>query len=611
MNPGFLWQSALERIRQRVTPSAYTTWFRDTSGITLEGRRLTVGVANAFACEHLGRRFADLARVALSEALGAPAQIAFVVSAAPTGRPTGAASGRPQSSQDASPASSAADAALFARPSAAPARRRATGTPHGQGAQIAHYGVATHAPHTAPTPPPPMPPATWDHPPAASTTAHAPFGVGEHAFVQARRVVSQWMAQPPLLKLDSAHAAPFDVQGQQQAPDQVAPTQAPMRGSEGPRRAPTTPRLLVTPEPAPTAFAEPPSAQHDLRPGYRFETFVVGMANRLAFAAAQEVTRAPGTQYNPLLIYGAAGLGKTHLLHAIGHQANTNGLRTVYVTAEQFTTELVEAIHQRATEKFRRRYRAVDVLLLDDAQWIAGREATEEEFFHTFNWLHEANKQIVLASDCAPQAMRRLHDRLRSRCAWGLIADIQAPDMGARLDILRAKAQAQAITITDEALACLARPTCANVRELEGKLTRVVAYARLLERPLDAALVAQALAPLGAASSASVGGEAAPSPQSRTVDAMMALSAVSRHYGVSMVALLGKSREHQVAWARQVAMHVLRETTSASLFQIGAQLGGRDHTTIMHGCARVSQALASDPLLRADLAAIHAALQAL
>ena len=176
----------------------------------------------------------------------------------------------------------------------------------------------------------------------------------------------------------------------------------------------------------------------------------------------------------------------------------------------------------------------------------------------------------------------------------------------------RAKAQAQALAISEEALACLARPTCANVRELEGKLTRVVAYARLLERPLDAALVAQALAPLGAASSASVidaGGETLLSPSRRTVDAMMALSAVSRHYGVSMVALLGKSREHQVAWARQVAMYVLRETTSASLFQIGAQLGGRDHTTIMHGCARVGQALASDPHLRADLAAIHAALQ--
>lgn len=606
MNPGFLWQSALERIRQRVTPSAYTTWFRDTSGIALDGRRLTVGVANAFACEHLGRRFADLARVALSEALGAPAQIAFIVSAAPTGRRASAPSARVATGADLG-AHSATDASMAPTP---PTQRRTTGTPHGQGAQIAHYGVATHAPHAAPTPPPPMPPATWDHPPTAPTTAHAPFGVGEHPNVQAHRVVSQWMAQPPLFKLDGAHTAPFDVQGQQQAPDPVAPTQATIHGSGGPRRAPTTPRLLVTPEPAPTAIAEPPSAQHDLRPGYRFETFVVGTTNRLAFAAAQEVTRAPGMQYNPLLIYGAAGLGKTHLLHAIGHQANSNGLRTVYVTAEQFTTELVEAIHQRATEKFRRRYRAVDVLLLDDAQWIAGREATEEEFFHTFNWLHEANKQIVLASDCAPQAMRRLHDRLRSRFAWGLIADIQAPDTGARFDILRAKAQVQAITITDEAIACLARPACANVRELEGKLTRVVAYARLLERPLDAALVAQALAPLGAVSSASACGEAAPSPQSRTVDAMMALSAVSRHYGVSMVALLGKSREHQVAWARQVAMYVLRETTSASLFQIGAQLGGRDHTTIMHGCARVSQALASDPLLRADLATIHAALQA-
>jgi chromosomal replication initiator protein len=250
----------------------------------------------------------------------------------------------------------------------------------------------------------------------------------------------------------------------------------------------------------------------------------------------------------------------------------------------------------------------VDVLLMDDAQWIAGREATEEEFFHTFNWLHEANKQIVLTSDCAPQAMRRLHDRLRSRFAWGLIADIQTPDAAQRLDILRAKAQAQALDIADETLACLTQPACASVRELEGKLTRVVAYAHLLERPLDAALVAQALAPLGGASMATGDPTTAgpfDAPARRPVDAVAALEAVGRHFGVSVAALLGKSREHQVAWARQVAMYVLRETTSASLFQIGARLGGRDHTTIMHGCARVSQALASDPRLRADLAAIQ------
>src|SRR5579862_1912885 len=577
MNPQHVWQTTLARIQLCVSVGAFTIWFRGTLRLELRGATLTVVVGSTFACEHLRQRFGDVARVALSETLGRPAHVVFLVQSATT-----------------TPTTSTTSNAASARVPAPtrPTPQRSTGAPPVRAGRVTHparrnvtYDTGpAYAAHVAPTP--------SDHPGA-------------------------WYAQPPLLGADaqpSSAPAQWTTKSHKQAP---IPAEV-KRGDFGaplpafaPRRALITPRLLEA--------GGSSATHHALHTHYRFETFVVGLHNRLAYAAAQEVTRAPGLSYNPLVICGDAGLGKTHLLQAIGHQANAAGLRVIYVTAEQFTTELVEAIHLHTTEDFRQRYRAVDVLLMDDVQLIAGREATEEEFFHTFNWLHEANKQIVLGSDCAPQAMRRLHDRLRSRFSWGLIADIQPPDAPCRVDIVQAKAHAQQLDIGDEAIAALARPPCASVRELEGRLTRVVAYARLLQRPLDAALVTQALAPLASSgASAHEGAEqmgrsfhmlpgdndvvGRPLP---VASVSQTLKAVARRYGVAVEALLGKSREHQVAWARQVAMYLLREVTSASLFQIGAQLGGRDHTTIMHGCARVSQALSSDARLRDDIAAIR------
>jgi chromosomal replication initiator protein len=335
---------------------------------------------------------------------------------------------------------------------------------------------------------------------------------------------------------------------------------------------------------------------HDLHPRYVFETYIVGVSNRLAYAASQEVASTPGERYNPLFIYGGVGLGKTHLLHAIGHRARAEGRSVAYVTAERFTNEIIEAIRQRTTDEFRAKYRAVDVLLVDDVQFIAGKESTEEEFFHTFNTLHESSRQIVLSSDRVPHAMH-LHDRLRSRFAWGLMADIQAPDFEQRLEILRAKAAGVAMPIPEEVLVCLARPECANIRSLEGALNGVIAHAQMLRQPLDARLVAQAMAPLEAERA------------QRPVESAEVLASVARHFGVSVEALSGKSREHGVAWARQVAMYLLREETPASLLQIGQQLGGRDHTTVMHGYNRVSKALLMDERVRGDIAAIRAALR--
>jgi chromosomal replication initiator protein len=329
---------------------------------------------------------------------------------------------------------------------------------------------------------------------------------------------------------------------------------------------------------------------------YLFETFIVGTTNRLAYAAAQEVAQNPGERYNPLLIYGGVGLGKTHLLHAIGHLTHQRGLSVAYVTAEQFTNEIIEAIRLRATDAFRARYREVDVLLVDDIQFIAGKESTEEEFFHTFNALHEANKQIVLSSDRVPQAMRQLHDRLRSRFEWGLIADIQPPDYEHRLAILRAKAATLPTPLTDETLASLARPEHESIRALEGALTRAMAYARMLEQPLTPRLVADALAPLADSSS------------TRPVEPAQVLAAVAEHYHFTVAELQSKSRERAIARARQIAMYLLREETPTSLAQIGQQLGGRDHTTVMHGCAHIAQALAQDDTLRREIGAIRAAL---
>ncbi len=517
-----VWQAALERIRERVSQGAYTTWFRGASGVVLNGRTLTVSVSNSFAAEHLARRFEDIARAAVSQVIGAPAEVRFEVSPFAS---------IPYARQDDTPARPS-------RPTSAPQRSRAARPERAQSAP------APALPHVAPR--------------------------GD-----ARRVDGH-VAQPPLPGLSRGSASGPLKTPLLAASDARAPASGPLR-----------------------AGSRPPSEQDaDANPRFSFETFVVGQSNRFAYAASQEIARAPGERYNPLLIWGGVGLGNTHLLYAIGRRLMERGLRVAYVTAEQFTNEIVEAIRRRATPSFRERYRTVDALLVDDVQFIAGRDSTEEEFFHTFNWLHEANKQIVLTSDRPPRAMPQLHDRLRSRFEWGLMVDIQPPTFEERLAILRAKAVELEIEAPEEALEQVARPECESIRELEGELKRVAIWARTMGASLDARTVARALGPMRHEKQAA----------SRPVDAAAVLATVSSRFAVTTEALLGKSRERQVAWARQVAMYLLREETDASLFQIGAQLGGRDHTTIMHGCAAVARRIAEDTRARADVTAAQAAL---
>jgi chromosomal replication initiator protein len=328
-----------------------------------------------------------------------------------------------------------------------------------------------------------------------------------------------------------------------------------------------------------------------LNPRYIFDTFVVGNSNRLAHAACQAVAEKPAMQYNPLFLYGGVGLGKTHLLHAIGHVAVANALQVLYVSSEEFTNELINAIRAQNTSSFRDKYRTIDVLLVDDIQFIAGKESTQEEFFHTFNALHGNGKQIVMTSDRPPKALITLEDRLRSRFEWGLIADIQPPDLETRLAILRDKAENHGITIPGNVLDVIARQVQSNIRELEGALNRVLASARLNGSPLTPELAASALADLMAR------------PTTVTLDELV--MTVADFYSISRDDLLGRGRNKELVHPRQVVMYLAREELQLTLPQIGESLGGRDHTTVMYGVDKISQSLDSDDNIRREVLAIR------
>jgi len=328
---------------------------------------------------------------------------------------------------------------------------------------------------------------------------------------------------------------------------------------------------------------------------YTFDRFVVGGANRLAHAASQAVADQPGEAYNPLFLYGGVGLGKTHLLHAIGHEVLSRGLSVVYVSSETFTNDLIESIREHRTDDFRARYRRANILMIDDIQFIASKERTQEEFFHTFNAIHEGGGQIVLTSDKTPKAIPTLEDRLRSRFEMGLIADVQPPDLETRIAILRTKVNGRA-EITNDVLELIAQQVQSNIRELEGSLNRVLAYAMLHGRSVSAELVGEALADL-----------MAPPPVVREPEGIVA--AVSQHFGVSLVDLRGKARNQKIVAPRHLAMYLLREDGRLSYPQIGALFGGRDHTSVLHACDKISKEIERDGQARGDARAIRESLR--
>jgi chromosomal replication initiator protein len=331
---------------------------------------------------------------------------------------------------------------------------------------------------------------------------------------------------------------------------------------------------------------------------YTFDTFLVGTCNRLAHAAAQRVAQDPGGSYNPLFIYSGVGLGKTHLLHAIGHVASRSCPRVMYVTAEQFTNEFISAIREGKSEDFRNKYRSVDVLLLDDIQFIAGKEQTQEGLFHTFNDLHNASRQIVLSCDRPPKSLSLLEDRLRSRFEWGLIVDMQPPDFETRIAILQKKAEEQKSDVPPDVLDLIARRIQKNIRELEGALNRIMAYSRLIKEPLTTDLVTKALA------------EIASDAHKRSLTPSLIVQSVAAYYGLATEVLQSKRRDKPLTIARHLAMYLLREELQCSWTQIGKELGGRDHSTVLHGYQKITNDINTDPAMLRDLLDIRERLYA-
>jgi len=338
---------------------------------------------------------------------------------------------------------------------------------------------------------------------------------------------------------------------------------------------------------APAVAARGATNIEGLNPRYTFDTFVVGSSNQFAQAACQAVAELPSRAYNPLFIYGGVGLGKTHLLHAVGHQAAKlfAGLTVLYLSSERFTNELINAIRFDRMAEFRARYRTIDLLLIDDIQFISGKERTQEEFFHTFNDLYESRKQIILSSDSTPKDIPEIEERLRSRFEWGLIADIQPPDFETRVAILKKKAAVERILLNDDVAYLIAGRVKSNIRELEGSLTRMIAFCALTGREMGVDLAQEVLADLW--------GE-----DEKVITIEHIQRKVGDFFGVKLSDLKAKSRTRSVSFPRQVAMYIARQMTHASLAEVGRAFGGKDHTTVLHAVDKIQRLLNEDPKLR-------------
>jgi chromosomal replication initiator protein len=521
VNAKQIWQTTIERLQTQVQPAVFTTWFQGTAALTFQDGVFVVRVPSTFAKAHLEGRFIDLIRSILSETIGTPVEVRFVVAKEPNDTIGGT---EPRAGHAKRPYRVPKDRLASLRKAKNDSEDLVVNLPGEQGLSLTDASMSS-----APT---------MGRPVAHRSTAN-----------------------------DEPHMSEYD-----------AATQLPSKG--------TQPGLL------------PLGGESLLNPRYTFSAFIMGKSNQLAHAASLAVAENPGRTYNPLFFYGGVGLGKTHLLHAIGHVGEASGLNVLYVTSEKFTNEIINAIRFQKTEEFRMKYRQIDILLVDDIQFIAGKESTEEEFFHTFNTLHDANKQIVVTSDRPPKAIHSLQDRLRSRFEWGLLADIQPPEYEHRLAILRSKAESLRFAVPASVIEYIARPDCSSVRELEGALNRVIAYATLHDAPLSVSLAAQALENIYSDSK---------SASNLTITEV--LDGVCRYYNVDAERIRGKSRDRETVWPRQVAMYLMREETDASLLQIGTELGGRDHTTIMHGWEKVQSEVTNNDRVRREIAAVLESLQ--
>jgi chromosomal replication initiator protein len=632
-----VWREAQERLRPEMTRAQFDTWLRGTRLATLEQGRAVLAVRTTFIKELLASQYRERIEAAIAAVTGRLCALEVVVA---------------QSLPADEPAAAATEAALRTRTAARtaePAREFHGRAERHARPDLGYTTVSLFGPASdfAPSSPAPTRPdvsaarSQQSHEPTQATVGGSgvrrggasggvPTGGGRapgsgQSPNGPRRLLGRQGHEAPEGRA-AMHSAGDDrsprdgydsgdeYEGNQYEQDDYSAADA--ARSSGRFRSPLSGPLsdpITRPLPAlggSGASGIHPAAQSGLHPGmssgihsgvpplrlnprYTFRTFIVGGSNQLAYAASVAVGDAPGQAYNPLFLYGGVGLGKTHLLHAVGHAAAEAGMAVLYATSETFTNEIVNAIMRRTTEEFRAKYRSVDVLLVDDIQFIAGKDSTEEEFFHTFNSLYESGRQIVICSDRPPKAIVSLEERLRSRFEWGMIADVQPPDFETRIAILRAKAEMMQRRIPDDVVEYLADRVQSNIRELEGSLNRLLAFSTLQRQPLTVDLAKAALATL------------ASDARTRRVTIQEVLAAVSEFYHISAEDLRGKQRDKHIVVPRHVAMYLMRQETEASLMEIGQTLGGRDHSTVLHGCEKIGREINENTALRKEVVAIR------
>lgn len=618
MSNAHVWRAALSRLQREVTGAQLNTWLRGAQLVTVGSGEATVHVRSTFERELIESRYHDLIQRALSEVVGAPVRLTIATA------PGGALGEKSAGGRGASRARAEAPQATYARPlfllsddadevnaveswSASgaeapaapvrqetvsgqpPTRRRIPESPTINGAERSDARALERA----------RAQQAWRSGRADVTVGQRQTTYGE-SVLSPRRQNGSSDGEGSQTALPSGRTpAARNVAGEMTSMnDETHRRYDDMRDSEpgesgGQQGFPYGAGQRPGSVPYDASMGVAPLTPPRLNQRYTFSTFIVGSGNQLAHAASQAVADAPGYAYNPLFLYGGVGLGKTHLLHAIGHTAIERNLTVLYVSSETFTNEIVNAILYRKTEEFRAKYRSVDVLLVDDIQFIAGKDSTEEEFFHTFNSLYETNRQIVICSDRPPKAIVSLEERLRSRFEWGLIADIQPPDLETRIAILRAKAEAIARHVPDEVILYVANKVQSNIRELEGSLNRVLAFADLQGLPMSIETAKAAMANL------------ATDTRQRRVSIDDVVNSVADYYRIQVDDLKGKKRDKHIVVPRHVAMYLMRQETEASLLEIGQALGGRDHSTVLHGCENITREVNENTTLRKEVMAIR------
>ena len=627
MSNGLVWRAAQDRLRQQMSRAQFETWLRGTWLTTADDGATVLAVRSTFARELLETRFRDRIESAITSVTGQPCTLRIAVAMNVPDEESQADDGAAGVSQSHGQRSSTHKAPHHGKP--APSgptlfgSNAASEDEHSPGidaesGQVRDVSVVRRAPVTGPL----------RKRGTAGSSGNPALGDRVRAAIDRTRSTRQdvnrngtrgWPGQaqpedtepgtrgdPEQQETDSLAVAAVEDDDQARMRRDRRDGSATMSGQISPQRDRETGKpgdLGKGSAPDRTDYRAPQFSTQNTPPPalqaprlnerYTFSTFIVGSANQLAHAASQAVAEAPGMAYNPLFLYGGVGLGKTHLLHAIGHTALEHDLTVLYVSSETFTNEIINAIRYRTTEEFRAKYRSVDVLLVDDIQFIAGKESTEDEFFHTFNALYDENKQIVICSDRPPKAIVSLEERLRSRFEWGLIADIQPPDLETRVAILRAKADALKRTVPDDVVTFIATRVQSNIRELEGTFNRLLAFSELQGFPLSIETAKSALANLAA------------DVRPRKIDIAQVLDAVAEYYHISATDLRGKARDKHIIVPRHVAMYLMRQETDASLLEIGQALGGRDHSTVLHACDKIGREINENTALRKEVLALR------